>query len=85
MLDSGRVHTADREIEIDAAEHLEPGRCLAREERQARGRIVVILEDEAAHAASVRELRHLDTVYRARHVVRVGMDVDVDGATHDIR
>jgi hypothetical protein len=83
--DSGRVHTANREIEIDAAEHLEPRRCLAREKRQARGRIVVILEHEAAHAVRVRELRHLDTVHRPWHVVRVGMDMDVDGATHHIR
>src|SRR5262245_59702137 len=85
VLDGGCVHAANREIEVDSTEHLEPGRCLAREKRQAGGRIVVILEHEAAHAVRVRELRRLDTVDRAWHVVRVGMDVDVDGATHDIR
>ena len=46
------IHAADGEIEVDAAEHLEAGRRLAREIGEAGGGIVVVLEDDAAHAAS---------------------------------
>ena len=79
----GRIHAADREIEIDPAEHLE-SRCLfPREKRQPRGRVVMILEHDAAHALRSCQCGNVEAVNRARHVVGIGVNVDVNGSAED--
>ena len=83
MLDRHSVHPADSQIQIDAAEYVEAWRRLACEIRQARGRVVVILEDDAAHPAGAGLTRGLEAIDRARHVVRMRVDVDIDGAREE--
>ena len=65
------VHPADGEIQVDPAEDLEARRLFAREKRQPGGRIVVILEDDSAHALRARQLRRFEPVVDARHVVGI--------------
>ena len=80
MFDRGRVHAADGEVQIDAAEHFDARHFLADDLREASGRVVVVLEDDRAHAAVAGELRGIDGVHRSRGVVGRGVNVDVDGA-----
>src|SRR5262249_31905904 len=72
-------------VEIDPAEHLEPRRFLAREVREAGRRVVMILQDDRAHALRARLLRRVDAVDRPRHVVGIGVNVDVDCAAQHAR
>ena len=80
VLDRRRIHPADRQIEIDPAEHFEARRLLARKIREAGGRLVVVLEHDAAHPSRARQLRarraHRSSAARCRGRVHV----DVDGA-----
>ena len=66
--------------QVDPSEHFEARRLLAREKRQSGRWVVVILEDESAHPARASQLRGIDAINRTRHVVGIGMHVDVDGA-----
>ena len=76
-----RIHSADRGVERHRAEHLKPRRrVLARQVREP-GRLgPVILQDHAAHAALLRQLRDLEAVPRARIAVRIAVSVQIDGA-----
>ena len=85
VFDRRGVHAADREIQIDAAEHFQTRRLFAREVREPRGRIVVILQNEAAHAFRARQLRDVDAVDGPRHVVGIGVNVDVDRSAEQLR
>jgi hypothetical protein len=80
VLDGRGVHPADRQIQVDSSEHFEAGNLLAREIREAGGGVVMIFEDDAAHPFRAGEPGRLEPIEGARHVVGIGVDVDVDGA-----
>jgi hypothetical protein len=80
VVDGVRVHAANRQVEIDAAEHLDARHRLAREEREAGRRIEVALQHDRAHPFVFRKPRRFEAIERPRHVVRIGVHVNVDGA-----
>ena len=76
-----RIHSADRGVERHRAEHFEPRRrVLARQVRESGRLRPVILENHAAHAALLRQLRDLEAVPRARIAVGIAVRVQIDGA-----
>ena len=54
VLDRRRVDSADRQVQIDAAEHLDARDERSGEIRVARRRFVMVLDDDRAHAAVAR-------------------------------
>ena len=60
VLDGGGVDPADRQVQRDAAEHLDAGHDLANEVGQAGRRVVVVLQDDGALLPRVREPGHLE-------------------------
>ena len=78
VLDRGRVDAADREVQVDSAEDFDARDQLAHHVDQTGGRLVVILEDDRAHAPRLRKLRDFNPVDRPRTIVGKAMDVDVD-------
>src|SRR5690606_19778244 len=83
VMDCFRVQAADAEVATEHAVHLDIGNGLAGKVSELRGLIVVLLDDEAAHARASRATRHVDDVERARclSAVRaeaVGIEVDVN-------
>ena len=64
------IDAAHRLVQHDAAEHLDAGHDLHHERGAARRFGDVVLEYDAAHAARLGELRHIDVVHVAAEHVR---------------
>jgi hypothetical protein len=69
VLDRGDIDSALRQIEIDAAKHLDAGDDLTDEVGKPGGRIVMVLEHDAEHAALACHPGSLDRVERSRSIV----------------
>ncbi len=80
MLDGRGIHPANRQIQIDAAEHVDAGDLLADHVGEPSGRVVMILQHDRAHAVRARHDRRLESVDGALRVVGKGVDVNVDRA-----
>ena len=78
------VEAAERVVEHDGAErlHAEMRIALADQLDDRRGRVVVVLEQDRAHAGRGGLLHGIDMVDQARHHRRAAVAVQVDGATH---
>jgi len=80
MFDGSGVNSSDRQIEIHPAEYFDTGNFLANDICKRARWVVVILQYDRAHATRLRKLRNIDRINRARPVVRITMNVDIDGA-----
>ena len=80
MLDRRRIDATDRQVEIDPAEYLKVWNDEAYDIGETGGRLVMVLEDDGAHAARSRLADDFDRINRTRPVVGEAVDVDVDGA-----
>ena len=85
VLDRRRIDPANGQVEVDPAEDLDAGHRLADDVGQARGGLVVVLEHDRPHAASLRKAGGVDTVERPGPAVGKGVDVDVDGPAEGVR
>ena len=83
--DGRRVHAADREIERDAAEHLDARHGLAHDERERGRGLVVVLDDDRAHPGGPSRPREIECVELARRAVGRRVRVHVDGAVERLR
>ena len=73
-----RVDATDRIVEYNTTEHLDARHHLHHQRGAACSLADVVLEHEAAHAACLGELGHVDIVHVAAKNVRVRVDVHVD-------
>src|SRR4051812_19744374 len=80
VLDRRGVHAADGQVQVDAAEYLDARHFLPDNRGQAAGRVVVVLEDDPAHAVHAGELRSVDRVNGSWRVVGVSVNMDIDRA-----
>ena len=80
LLYGDRVHAADGEVEVDATEGENSGDLLLDEIGHIGGGLVVVLVDDGAHAAALRELGEVDGVDAARGGVGRSVGVNVDDA-----
>ena len=78
VLDRGRVDAADRTVQRNAAQHLNPGSDPGNNPGKRGRRIVVVLQHDRAHASRLRQPGDLDGVNGARPIVGRAVDMDVD-------
>src|SRR5262252_5342573 len=72
------IDSTDGEIQVDSAQHFQTGYFLPDQVCQSTRRIVVVLEDNSAHALRTRKLRHIERVNGPRPAVRIAVNVDID-------
>jgi hypothetical protein len=75
-----RVDAAHRVVQHDATEDFDARHHLHHQRSAARGLADVVLEHDAAHAARLGELGHVDVVHVATEDIRVRVDVHVNHA-----
>jgi hypothetical protein len=85
VLDGGRVDAADGEVQVDAAEHVDPRHLLTDDVGEPRRELVVVLDDDGPHAVRLGLPRGFDGIDGPRAAVRLGMDVNVDSPAKRIR
>jgi hypothetical protein len=76
--DRFRIDSADRPIQVDAAENFDARHFLPNDVGQRGGRFVMILQHEATHAAFFRKSREVDGIDRARPAVGIAVRVNVN-------
>src|SRR5262249_44711433 len=75
-----RIDSANRTIQVNSAKELDTGDNLPDDVSQCRGRFIVILQHQPAHAARLRQLREIDRINGTRSAVRSAMRMNIDHA-----
>jgi hypothetical protein len=78
MLDGVRIHASHGEVQGYAAEYLDFRNGLARQTSKRRRRLIVVLDDNAAHSALFCQTREIDCIDGPGKTVRTTMTVNID-------
>ena len=65
-------------IEIHSAKHLKAGNLFAHHIGERGGRLIVVLQHQAAHTPAFRHLRQIDSIDLAWHAIRRTMYVNIN-------
>src|SRR5215813_12054153 len=72
------IDSTNGEVQVDSAEHFQTRYFLTDQICKSTRRIVVVLEDNSAHALRTCKLRHIERVNGPRPAVRIAVNVDID-------
>src|SRR5262245_60637135 len=77
------IYSANREVEVDSAEHFQTGYLLPDQVGQSTRRIIVVLQDDSAHTLRMSKLGHIERVNGPGPAVRIAVNVDIDRPGED--
>src|ERR1700733_7330795 len=80
MLNRIRIHPARREVKSNPAKHLDPRYCFACKIGDTGGRLVVILDNDASHAALFGQTSEIDCIDGPGKTVRTAMTMNINHA-----
>src|ERR1700761_8247429 len=78
MFDGVRIHSSHSEVQRNPAEYLYFRNGFARQTSKRRRRLIVILDDNAAHSALFCQTREIDCIDGPGKTVRTTMTVNID-------